>query len=205
MYKKTSKAELKEFEFVLQMLADIKKKYGIKGQQAVRFLKDSLVAESLGCNIKMNTDFHGWDGQFKNGTYFENKNVSANAKSPISFSLKFQDTSIDKLIELRDTGVICTTSFFDEGRAYPGFIMIGNTKNVGNFLDDSYNPETRKSCQVSLTRCINNGFKLVTGVYTKEQVIDIISAKFPRLGKSLTLDDIYTKKELPALVASMME
>lgn len=204
MFKKTSKVEIDDIWKVLQMLADIKKKYGIKGQQAVRFLKDTIVAQSLEKGIKMNTSLHGWDAQFKNGTYFENKNVSADSKSPISFSLKFQDTSYDKLEEMINTGVVTAVSFFDDGLVYPGFLMVGNTKDVGNLLEKSYNPDTRKSCQVSMPRCISNGFKLVAGEYTKQQVIDIISSKFPRLGKSLTPADIYTKKDLPSLVASMM-
>ena len=152
----------------------------------------------------MNTCFHGWDAQFKNGTYFENKNVSADSKSPISFSLKFQDTPYDKLEEMINTGVVAAVSFFDDGLVYPGFLMVGNTKNVGDLLKKSYNPDTRKSCQVSMPRCISNGFKLVAGEYTKQQVLDIISSKFPRLGKSMTTADIYTKKDLPSLVASMI-
>jgi hypothetical protein len=40
--------------------------------------------------------------------------------------------------------------------------------------------------------------------YTKQQVIDNISEKFSRLGKSLTTADIYTEKDLPGLVASMI-
>ena len=98
--KKNTRNEIKDMEVGLQMLADIKSKYGIKGIQAVRFMKDSLVADKMG-DVKMNMDFHGWDGEFKNGVYFENKNVSASAKSPISFSLKFQDTSDEKLEELK--------------------------------------------------------------------------------------------------------
>jgi hypothetical protein len=35
-------------------------------------------------------------------------------------------------------------------------------------------------------------------------VIDIVSDKFPRLGKTLTTADIYTEKEAKELVESMM-
>ena len=144
-----------------------------------------------------------WDGEFKNGVYFENKNVSASAKSPISFSLKFQDTSDEKLEELKE-GVICSTSFFDDSKVYPGFIMVGNTRNVGDLLEMSYNPATRKSCQVSMPRCLKHGFKIVTWEYDKKTTWDIITTKFPRLGTIMSIDDIYTKKDLPGLVADMM-
>ena len=200
--KKNTRNEIKDMEVGLQMLADIKSKYGIKGIQAVRFMKDSLVADKMG-DVKMNMDFHGWDGEFKNGVYFENKNVSASAKSPISFSLKFQDTSDEKLEELKE-GVICSTSFFDDGKVYPGFIMVGNTRNVGDLLEMSYNPATRKSCQVSMPRCLKHGFKIVTWEYDKKTTWDIITTKFPCLGTIMSIDDIYTKRDLKNLVADMM-
>lgn len=201
-YKRNTKTAIKDMEAGLQTLADIKSKYGIKGIQAVRYMKDSIIADNIG-TVSMNTDLHGWDGIFNNGTFFENKNVSANSKSAVSFSLKFQDTSLEKLEELKD-GVICTTSFFDDGKVHPAFLMVGNTKAVGDLLQISYNPATRKSCQVSLLRCIKNGFKIVAWEYDRKEVWDILSTKFPRLGNVMSIDDICTKRNLKSLVASMM-
>lgn len=202
MYRHNSKKAVKEMEAGLQAMANIKVKYGIRGIQSARFMKDSVVADNLG-NVQMNTNPHGWDGIFSNGVFYENKNVSADAKSQVSFSLKFQDTSEEKLEELKD-GVICTTSFFDDGKACPGFLMVGNTRMVGDLLQISYNPTTRKSCQVSLPKCIKNGFKIVTWEYDRKQVWDILSSKFPRLGNVMTINDIHTKRDLKNLVANMM-
>lgn len=201
MYKKVSKSSIKAINNLLQLQAALGNTLGVNNIQQNRYMRDSAIGDLVGVD-KMNLDLHGWDGVFKNGTNFENKNIKATSKSGISFALKFQDTSAGKLQELYN-GVFAVNSFWgDNGK--PAFLMVGNTKMVGDYLEESYNPDSRHSSTVSMSRCLNRGFKLVATDYTKQQVIDIITEKFPRLGKSLTTADIYTTKDLPSLVASMI-
>lgn len=202
MYQKLNKVKTKAINELLQQQAALGKSLGVNNIQNNRFMRDYSVSDLVGVD-RINYDLHGWDGIFKNGVYFENKNVKAAAKSGLSFALKFQDTSYDKLDQMVKDGVICTTTFWgDDGKI--AFILLGNTRTVGDYLEYTYNPEQRRSSTVSLSRCLNRGFKLVAGNYTKKQVIDVITDKFPRLGKTLKPADIHTKKELKGLVNDLM-
>jgi hypothetical protein len=199
---KIDKKSLNSINEVMTQYGNLEESLGIDSIQSERFMRDYRVGAKIGV-VEMNENNHGWDGYFKNGVPFENKNVKVTSKSAQSFSLKFQDTSMDKLTEMTTKPVIVTTSLWDRMKSL-GFLVVGNTQNVGDRLLKSYNPETRRSSTVSLPVCIANGFKIVAIDYTKQQVIDIITEKFPRLGKSLTPSDIYTEKEVKSLVKSMM-
>lgn len=200
MYKKVSKANVKAINSLLQAQAALGNVLGVNNIQQNRYMRDCSIGDIAGVD-KMNLDLHGWDGVFKNGVPFENKNIKATSKSGVSYALKFQDTNPGKLNELVQ-GVIAFNSFWNNGE--PAFLMVGNTKNVGAELVNSYNPYSRCSSTVSMSQCIKNGFKLVAVNWSKQQVIDAVTEKFPRLGKSLTLSDIYTEKEVKSLVKSMM-
>ena len=200
-FTKVKKADIKAINDLLQSQAALGQKLGVNNIQQNRYMRDCSIGALVGVD-KMNLDLHGWDGEFKNGMPFENKNVKATCKYGVSFSLNFKDTSLEKLEELK-TGVIVTTSFWDNN-GKPAFIMVGNTANVGDYLEESYNPESRKSSTVSMTRCLNRGFKLVAGSWSKQQIIDTVGSKFLRLGQSLTTADIATQKELKSLVEEMM-
>lgn len=199
---KINKKNLNAIQQVMTQYGNLEESLGIDSIQSERFMRDYRVGAEIGVS-EMNENNHGWDGYFKNGVPFENKNVKVTSKSSQSFSLKFQDTSMNKLTEMTTKPVIVTTSLWDRMKIL-GFLVIGNTKNVSDHLLKSYNLETRRSSTVSLPVCIANGFKIVAMDYTKQQVLDVITNKFPRLGKSLTPADIYTKKELKSLVASMI-
>ena len=201
-YRKMTKANIKAISAGMKQYAELEKLFNLPQIQSNRFFRDCIIGSLCGVS-EMNTDMHGWDGGFPNGFYFENKNISAHSKSSCSYALKFQDTSEEKLAELCQGVIAATTAWFNSGE--PAFLMVGNTKNVRDELVASYRPQTRRSNTVSMTRCLNKGFKLVALGYTKEQVISVISDKFPRLGRSLTPADIYTEEELPALVAEMMK
>lgn len=202
MFTKITNMNVKSIEALLQQQAQLGVILGVNDIQNNRFMRDYSTGKMIGVQ-KMNTDNHGWDGVFKNGRYYENKNVKVTAKAKTSFAVTFQDTSTDKLNELAEEGVITTQSFWgNDGKR--AFTLVGNTRDIGDYLKESYNPDSRKTSMVSMTKCINRGFKLVAGTCSKQQVIDIISDKFPRLGKTLTTADIYTEKEAKELVASMM-
>ena len=186
---------------LLKKQAELENKTGVKVIQFNRFNRDSVVGHLIDENIEMNTNQHGWDGILSTGTYFENKNIKAGVKSGASFGLRLQDTSLDKLTEL-ENGVFISNSFWDDGE--PAFLMVGNTKNVSHHINASYNPTSRKTSTVSMINCIKNGFKIVAVNYSKKEVWDTISSKFPRLGTMMSINDIYTKKDLPNLVAEMM-
>ena len=198
---KVKKADIKAINDLLKSQAALGQKLGVNNIQQNRYMRDCSVGALVGVD-KMNLDLHGWDGEFKNGIPFENKNVKAACKYGVSFSLKFQDTSLEKLEELK-TGVIVTTTFWDNN-GKPAFILVGNTATVGDYLEESYNPEARKSSTVSLIRCLNRGFKLVAGSWSKEQVLDVLGSKFRRLGQNLTPADIASQKELKSIVEEMM-
>lgn len=201
MFKKISKTNLNSINNILQQQAQLGIILGVTNIQQNRYMRDCSTGEMVGVD-KMNTDLHGWDGVFKNGKYFENKNVKVNSKAGTSYSLTFRDTSAGKLIEMTD-GVIAVQSFWgDDGKR--AFSMVGNTNYVGDYLNDAWNPDSRYTTTVSMSRCLKRGFKLVAGTYTKQQVIDAIKEKFPRLGSTLNPADIYTEKQAKKLVASMM-
>ena len=197
-----TKADIKAILAGMKQYAELEKKFNLPQIQSNRFLRDCIIGSLVGVS-EMNTDMHGWDGGFANGFSFENKNVSSKAKSGQSLTLQFQDTSEEKLKELVE-GVIATHTTW-ENSGEPAFLMVGNTKNIGEYLVDAYRPARRRWTHASMTTCLANGFKLVALGYTKQQVIDAVTAKFGRLGRSLKPEDIYTKKDLPGLVASMME
>lgn len=200
-FKKVSASQIKAINELLQQQAALGNSLGVNVIQSNRYMRDCAVGKLVGVDL-MNTDQHGWDGVFKYGTFFENKNVKAECKSGISFALKFQDTSLEKLQVLKD-GVICTTTFWDKN-GKPAFIMVGNTSAVGDYLEESYRPESRKSSTVSMSRCLNRGFKLVAGSYTKEQVVDTVTEKFPRMAQFITTDTVYNLKDIKSLVGEMM-
>ena len=201
MLKKVSKANVKAINTILQNTAALGQQLGVNNIQQNRYMRDCSIGAIVGVD-RMNLNLHGWDGMFKNGVPFENKNIKATCKTGVSFSLKFQDTSLVKLDDLKE-GVIVTNSFWgDDGR--PAFIMLGNTKMVGDYLEESYNPGARRSSTVSMSRCLNRGFKLIAVTYTPQQVIDTITAKFPSLGDSLKPTDIYREKDAISLVGMMM-
>ena len=185
---------------LLKKQAALANKTGVRVIQFNRFNRDSVVGHLIDENIDMNTNLHGWDGVLSNGTYFENKNIKAGVKSVASFGLRLQDTSLDKLTEL-ENGVFITNSFWNNGE--PAFLMIGNTRNVSHHINASYNPHSRKTSTVSMMNCIKNGFKIVAINYTKKEVWDTISTKFPRISNMMSINDIYTKEDLPGLVATM--
>lgn len=201
MLQKVSKANVKAINSILQNTAALGRKLGVNNIQQNRYMRDCSIGAIVGVD-KMNQNLHGWDGVFKNGVPFENKNIKATCKTGVSFSVKFQDTSLTKLAELKQ-GVIVTNSFWgDDGK--PAFILLGNTRDIGDYLEESYNPDSRRSSTVSMSRCINRGFKLIAGTYTPQQVIDTITAKFPKLGDSLKPTDIYREKDAISLVGMMM-
>ena len=175
---KISNKLAKEMESLLQQQATLEDKTGVKVIQSNRFFRDTVIGKLIDKNINMNTNQHGWDGVLSNGTYFENK-----------------------LNEMVD-GVFIVNSFWNEGK--PAFLMVGNTRNVSHHLNASYNPSSRKTSTVSLLNCLKNGFKIVAVNYKKDEVWDTLATKFPRLGNVMSANDIYTKKDLPALVASMI-
>lgn len=185
---------------LLKKQAELENKTGVKVIQFNRFNRDSMVGYLLDENIDMNTNQHGWDGVLSNGTYFENKNIKAGVKSGASFGLRLQDTSLEKLNEL-ENGVFISNSFWDDGE--PAFLMVGNTKYVSHHINASYNPHSRKTSTVSMMNCIKNGFKIVAINYTKKEVWDTISTKFPRISNMMSINDIYTEEDLPGLVATM--
>lgn len=197
---KISNKLAKEMGDHLQQQAVLENKTGVKVIQSNRFFRDSVIGKLIDKDINMNTDQHGWDGVLSNGTSFENKNIKAKVKSGNSFGLRLQDTSIIKLGEM-ENGVFISNSFWDEGK--PAWLMIGNTRNVGHHLSASYNPSSRKTSTVSLLNCLKNGFKIVAVNYSKQEVWDIISSKFPRIGNVMSINDIYTKKDLPELVVEL--
>lgn len=201
MFKRVTKSAIKTINQFLKQFAALGSQLGVNGVQRGRYMMDCSTGEMVGVD-KMNQDNHGWDGVFKNGMYFENKNVKATSKSGVSFAFTFQDTSSTKLQELCD-GVIAVKSFWAEDGSR-AFSLVGNTSAVSDYLMASYNPNSRNTATVSMSRCMDRGFKLVAGSYGKQKVIDIVSDKFPRLGKTLTTADIYTEKEAKELVASMM-
>lgn len=190
----------KEMAGLLKKQAAIANKTGVKVIQFNRFDRDSVVGYLIDKNIDMNTNLHGWDGVLSNGTYFENKNIKAGVKSGASFGLRLQDTSLDKLTELED-GVFISNSFWDNGE--PAFLMIGNTRSVSHHINASYNPHSRKTSTVSMMNCIKNGFKIVAVNYTKKEVWDTISTKFPSISNMMSINDICTEKDLPELVAEL--
>ena len=194
--------QYKAMQDLLQQQAVLENETGVRTIQSNRFFRDSVIGKMIDKDIYMNTENHGWDGVLKNGTMFENKNIKAGCKSGSSFSLRFQDTSLDKLNEM-DSGVFAVNSFWSKDNT-PAFLMVGNTRNVAHFLNASYNPAQRKTSTVSMINCIKNGFKIVAIDYSKKEVWDIISSKFPKLGTVMTMDDICTKKDLPGLVADMI-
>ena len=196
-----TKANIKAISAGMKQYAELEKMFDLPQIQSNRFLRDCLIGSLVGV-FEMNTALHGWDGGFPNGFSFENKNVSSKAKSGQSLTLEFKDTSEEKLRELAK-GVIATHTAW-ENSGEPAFLMVGNTKNIADRLLSAYNPTGRRVTTASMRHCLANGFKLVALGYTKQQVIDAVTAKFPRLGNSLTVDDIYTEKELKSLVASMM-
>lgn len=191
---------VKEMGSLLKKQAAIAKKTGVKVIQSNCFNRDSVVGHLIDENIDMNTNLHGWDGVLSNGTYFENKNIKAEVKSGASFGLRLQDTSLDKLTELED-GVFITNSFWNNGEL--AFLMIGNTRSVSHHINASYNPNSRKTSTVSMMNCIKNGFKIVAVNYTKKEVWDTISTKFPSISNMMSINDICTKKDLPKLVVEL--
>lgn len=197
---KISNKLAKKMESLLQQQATLEDKTGVKIIQSNRFFRDTVIGKLIDKNINMNTNQHGWDGVLSNGTYFENKNIKATVKSGASFGLRLQDTSLDKLNEM-DNGVFISNSFWDEGK--PAFLMVGNTRNVSHHLNASYNPSSRKTSTVSLLNCLKNGFKIVAVNYDKDEVWDTLATKFPRLGTVMSINDIYTKKDLPSLVEEL--
>lgn len=200
-YRKMTQANIKAISAGMKQYAELEKMFNLPQIQSNRFLRDCLVGAAVGVS-DMNTDLHGWDGEFADGTPFENKNVSSKAKTGHSLTLEFKDTSNEKLTELVE-GVLAThTAWVNSGEV--AFLMVGNTKNIGKRLVEAYRPYGRRVTTASMSHCLANGFKLVAINYTKQQVIDAVTEKFPRLGKSLTPADIYTKKELKSLVASMI-
>ena len=200
-FTKVKKADIKAINELLQSQAALGQKLGVNNIQQNRYMRDCSIGALVGVD-KMNLDLHGWDGEFKNGVPYENKNVKATCKYGVSFSLNFKDTSLEKLEELK-TGVIVTTSFWDNNGT-AAFIMVGNTATVGDYLEESYNPESRKSSTVSMIRCLNRGFKLVAGSWSKQQILDTVGSKFTRLGQTLTTTDIASQKELKSIVEEMM-
>lgn len=197
---KLSKKLVKEMESLLQKQATLENKTGVKVIQSNRFFRDSVIGHLVDKEINMNTNQHGWDGVLSNGTSFENKNIKATVKSGNSFSLVLKDTSLNKLTEM-ENGVFISNSFWNEGK--PAFLMVGNTRTVGHHLNASYNPTSRKTSTVSMMNCIKNGFKFVAVNYSKKEVWDILSSKFPHIGTVMSINDIYTEKDLPTLVAEM--
>jgi len=185
---------------LLQQQGKLENLTGVKSIQANRFFRDSVVGKMIDKNIDMNTNIHGWDGVLKDGTYFENKNIKAGVKSGVSMSLCLKDTSPLKLIEL-ENGVLIANSFWKDGKV--SWLMLGNTRNVSHFLTASYNPSSRKTSTVSMMNCLKNGFKIVAINDKKSEVWDTLASKFPRISNVLTIDDICTKKNLPALVEEM--
>lgn len=194
-----SPRDIREIKASLRKSGNLERKFKCKTTQSNRFFRDSVVGAELGVD-QMNTDIHGWDGFFDDGTPFENKNVTAFAKSQVSYSLKFQDTSDEKLQELQE-GVICTTSFWANGEL--AWLFIGNTSSVGERLVKSFNPDTRRSSQVSFPTCIKNDFAIVAMGYDKEETIAAIANVFPNLARNITVDDIYGQKDLKTLVSEM--
>lgn len=197
-----SKADMLQIKLGMKSFANLEESQGTSQIQSSRYFRDCMIGDEIGVS-KMNHAIHGWDGKFDNGIPFENKNVSSKAKSWSTLALQFKDTSTTKLDELCK-GVIATQSIW-ENSGSTAYIMIGNTKYIGEALRKSYNPESRNTCMVGMRKCLNSGFKLVAMDYTKQQVIDHITNKFPGLGKSLNSDNIFTREDLPALVASIME
>ena len=201
-YTKAKKSNIKALKKLMKQQAEVDMMMGgADNIQSDRYNRDYLVGVGLLGVTYMNPGLHGWDGLFENGTPFENKNVKADCRSNASFALKFQDTSVEKLSEL-STGVITSTTFWKNRQ--PGFLLLGNTRDVGELLVESYNPESRRSSTVSMSRCLDHGFVLVAVNYTRQQVLDTVTSKFPRLAKKLTVKDIYKESDLKNLVAEMM-
>lgn len=198
---KMSNEDIKDFKKVLETIGKTCKKFNLRNVQSTRFIRDTISANLVGVSL-MNKNLTGWDGFFNDGTAFENKNVTSSAKSCSTFGLRFQDTSKEKLSELTN-GVICTTSFWGTSNE-PDFMIVGNSNMVKDFLVSSYNEKCRNTCNVSLKRCINNGFKIVAVKYDKIDTISTITNMFPSLLNSLYQDDIYTKEDLPSIVAGMI-
>lgn len=195
--RKLSKADFKAIRSGMKQYAKLGDRFNLYRTQDTRFYKDSIVGELLGIQ-EMNMANSGWDGVFKNGKFFENKNNSIfNTKG---FRLTFQDTSDEKVEEMRDGVIVANTYWLDA--ATPGFIMIGNTKNVIDRLSDINGP--RKTSSASFTDCLNGGFKIVAVGLTKNEVLDVLRDRVPMFAANLTTDDIYKKKNIPSLVKEMM-
>jgi hypothetical protein len=197
---KISKRLAKEMASLLEKQAEISNKTGVKNIQSNRFVRDCIIGNIIDKDIDMNTNLHGWDGILSNGTYFENKNTKAKVRSGISFGLRLQDTSLDKLNEL-ENGVFISNTFWDDGK--PAFLLVGNTRNVSHHINASYNPGSRKTSTVSMFNCLKNGFKFVAVNYKKQEVWDTLASKFPKIGTVMSINDICTEKDIPELLAEM--
>lgn len=193
-----TKADFKAIKNGLKQYAKLGDRFNMYSTQDIRFYKDSIVGDLLGVK-KMNESNHGWDGQFENGVYFENKNNNI-FNTPTAYRLIFQDTSETKIQEMKEGVVVTNTYWLNAGT--PGFIMLGNTRNVSDQLSDIRG--SRKTSSASFTDCFQNGFKIVAVGLTKDEVIDVLKIKLPTFGNTLTKKDIYAEKDLHKLVSKMM-
>ena len=193
-----SVADYRAIEKAMKHFAKLGDRFGKYDVQSNRFYKDSIMAHILGVQ-NMNMSNTGWDGQFDNGVYFENKNNSIFGEQA-TYRLVFQDTSESKVQEMKD-GVIVTNTFWLND-AIPGFFMMGNTKNVGDQLGNISG--MRRNSSATFSDCHRNGFKIVAVGLTRNEVLDVLRTKQPTFASNLSIKDIYTTKNVPALLEKMM-
>lgn len=191
-------ADYKAIRNGMKQYAKIGDRFGMYSTQDIRFYKDTIVGELLGVK-EMNMSNHGWDGQFDNGVYFENKNNNI-FNTPTTYRLIFQDTSETKVQEMKNGVIVANTYWLNAGT--PGFIMLGNTRNVSDQLSNVRG--SRRTSSATFAECAENGFKIVAISLTKDEVLDVIKSKLPTFGSTLTKRNIYAEKDLRKLVVQMM-
>jgi hypothetical protein len=197
-FKKIDREFIREGSQALIELSKVQQKFGKTDTDTfINELRDSMVGEIMGYH-EVNINKHGFDCQSTSGEFLEVKNASFSAQS---WQATFNDTTYEKAEAFKSEILFLALAVWDKA-ADLLFIVYGKNPEIGNYLklriDAFKRGETVRSTQsISFTSLINNyGFKIITKLRSKEEVLKIIKRKNPSFGSKISIRDIFFPDEI---------
>lgn len=197
-FKRIDKDFIKEGSESLINLSFVQEKYQKTDTDTfINELRDSIIGEILGFD-EVNTSKHGFDCRNKEGIYLEVKNASFSAQS---WQATFNDTTYEKALAFSSENLNLALAIWDKA-ADLLFIVYGKNPLIGKYLKERIdvfkNGSTVRSTQsISYTSLVSNyGFKIITKMRSKKEVLQIIRLKNRLFGSTLTESDIFFPEEI---------
>lgn len=197
-FKKINNEFIKEGGEALSYLSDVQQKFKKTDTDTfINELRDSMVGEILGFN-EVNIAKHGFDCRNSKGIYLEVKNASFSAQS---WQATFNDTTYEKAEAFTSDNLYLALAVWDKA-ADLLFIVYGKNKYIGLYLMDKIKHfkegyTVRSTQSISYTKLISKyGFKIITRIRSKKDVLEIINKKSPSFGKRISVNDIYFPEEI---------